>query len=146
MTPNPDSQKSIAIVVADFNDEITGRMLAQALEEAKKEGANVVKVVHAPGAFDIPLVAAELLGRGDVQAVVTLGAVIKGDTQHDDAVVQACTQALVRLSLHYKKPVSLGIIGPGATHAQASARSDEYARRAVRAALRLIDAAKEARE
>ena len=140
------SQKSIAIVVSDFNDEITGRMLAQALEEAKAAGAHVAKVVHVPGAFDMPLVVAELLERGDVQAVATLGAVIKGDTHHDDAVVQACAHALARSSIHYKKPVSLGIIGPGATHAQATARADEYARRAVRAALRLIDAAKEARE
>ncbi len=140
------SSKSIAIVVSDFNDDITGRMLAQALEEAKATGAHVVKMMHVPGAFDMPLIVAELLERGDVQAVVTLGAVIKGDTQHDDAVVQACTHALVRASLHYKKPVSLGIIGPGATHAQASARSDEYARRAVQAALKLIDAAKDARE
>lgn len=137
--------KSIAIVVSDFNDEITGRMLAQALEEAKKEGANVVKVMHVPGAFDIPLVTAELLERGDVQAVVTLGAVIKGETEHDELVVHECARALTRLGLQHKKPVSLGIIGPGATHAQASARSDEYARRAMRAAIKLIDAAKEAR-
>lgn len=143
---NSNSPKSIAIVVSDFNDEITGRMLAQALDEARAAGAVVVKTVHVPGAFDMPLIVAGLLEHGDVQAVVTLGAVIKGDTQHDDAVVQACTHALVRLSLQYKKPVSLGIIGPGATHAQASARSDEYARRAVRAAIKLIDAARDARE
>ena len=138
--------KSIAIVVADFNDEITGRMLAQAQEEAKKAGANVAKLIHVPGAYDLPLIAATLLEREDVDAVVALGAVIKGETSHDEVVVSTAAKQLSDLAIEFGKPVGMGIIGPHAAHAQAQARADGYAQRAVRAALRLIDAQREAQE
>lgn len=140
------SSKSIAIAVADFNDEITGRMLAQAQEEAKKAGARVVRVVHVPGAYDLPLIVAILLERDDVEAAVALGAVIKGETKHDEMVVSTCAKQLSDLSIEFGKPVGMGIIGPGASHAQAQARADGYARRAVKAALRLLDAQMEAGE
>ena len=145
MSNSPASNsKSIAIVVADFNDDITGRMLAQAESEAKKAGANIVKVVHVPGAYDLPLIVATLLEREDVEAVVALGAVVRGETDHDKVVVEVCAKQLSDLAIESNKPVGMGIIGPGATHAQAQARADDYARRAVQAALRLIDAQVEA--
>ncbi len=138
--------KSIAIVVADFNDEITARMLVQAQEEAKKADAKIVKTVHVPGTYDLPLVVATLLEREDVDAAVALGAVITGETKHDEIVVSTAAKQLSDLSIEFGKPVGMGIIGPGATHAQAQARADGYARRAVKAALRLIDAQQEAQD
>ncbi len=138
--------KSIAIIVADFNNEITGRMLAQAEEEAQKAGANVAKVAHVPGTYDMPLIVATLLEREDVDAAVALGAVIKGETGHDEVVVRVCAKQLSDLSIEFGKPVGMGIIGPGATHAHAQARADGYAKRAVQAALKLIDAQSGAQE
>lgn len=136
--------KSIAIVVSDFNDEITGRMLALAQAEAKALGAEIAKTVHVPGAYDIPLIAALLLEREDVDALVALGCVIKGETGHDELVAGVCARQLNDLSIEFAKPVGLGVIGPGATHAQAQTRADGYAKRAVKSALRLMDAQEEA--
>ncbi len=141
----PTSPKRIAIVVSDFNDEITGRMEAVALRTAKAAGAKVVKVVHVPGAFDIPIIAFALAGRKDVDAVACLGAVVKGETLHDELICRQCARALVKIMLKTGKPVALGVIGPGVTHSQAVSRADGYARRSVEAALRLIDAIKEAK-
>ncbi len=138
--------KSIAIAVSDFNEEITSRMLAQAQEEAKHSGTEVVKVVHVPGVYDLPLIVATLLEREDIDAAVALGAVIKGETNHDEVVVSTCAKQLSDLSIEFGKPAGMGIIGPGVTHAQAQARADGYARRAVQAALRLVDALAEAQE
>jgi 6,7-dimethyl-8-ribityllumazine synthase len=138
--------KRIALVVSDFNDEITSRMEAQALQAAKQAGAQVVKIIHVPGAFDIPIAAAALARRPDVDAVATLGAVIKGETKHDEIVVRECARSLSAISIRANKPVSLGVIGPGATHAQAQARADEYAQRSVNSVLLLISSLKEARK
>ena len=142
----PSKPKRIAIVVSDFNDEITGRMEAVALQAARRMGAKVAKVVHVPGAYDIPIMASALAGRKDIDAVACLGAVVKGETKHDELICHACAHALTRISLKTGKPVALGVIGPGVTHPQAVSRADGYARRAVEGAIRLLDALDEAKK
>jgi 6,7-dimethyl-8-ribityllumazine synthase len=110
------------------------------LEFAKRHAAfleaQVTTEVVVPGAFEIPLAAKKLLERGNVDAVVTLGAVIEGETQHDEIVMQQASRKLIDLSLEYGKPVALGISGPGMTRLQALERVNEFARRAVEAAVK----------
>jgi 6,7-dimethyl-8-ribityllumazine synthase len=125
----------LAFVVSKFNFDITYLMLQRALSHAELLGAEVKVVVKVPGAFEIPAAAAKLLKRDDVDAVVTLGAVIQGETKHDEVVAHQTARKLLDLSVQFGKPVSLGIIGPGATRAQAQERIDEYAKRAVEAAV-----------
>jgi 6,7-dimethyl-8-ribityllumazine synthase len=125
----------LAFVVSKFNFDITYLMLQRALSHAELLGAEVKVVVKVPGAFEIPAAAAKLLKRDDVDAVVTLGAVIQGETKHDEVVAHQTARKLLDLSVQFGKPVSLGIIGPGATRAQAHERVDEYAKRAVEAAV-----------
>lgn len=125
----------LAFVVSKFNFDITYLMLQRALSHAELLGAEVKVVVKVPGAFEIPAAAAKLLKRDDVDAVVTLGAVIQGETKHDEVVAHQTVRKLLDLSVQFGKPVSLGIIGPGATRAQAQERIDEYAKRAVEAAV-----------
>jgi 6,7-dimethyl-8-ribityllumazine synthase len=79
-----------------------------------------------------------LAKREDVEAVVTLGAVIEGETQHDEVVMQHATRKLMDVGLEYNKPVTLGISGPGATRLQALERVNDYARRAVEAAVKMV--------
>jgi len=98
--------------------------------------AQVVAEVLVPGVFEIPLAAKKLLGRQDVDAVVALGAVIEGETKHDEIVMQHASRKLIDLSLDYSKPVALGISGPGMTRLQAQERINEFARRAVEAAVK----------
>lgn len=132
----------MALVVSKFNSEITERMRKKALEAAKKEKADAV-VVEVPGAYDMPLVVKKLLMDKEVDAVVALGAVVKGDTAHDEIVAKDTARRLGDLALEFRKPVALGIIGHGAEWEDAEKRAEEYAERAVKAALHLVGTLRE---
>ncbi|MFP3215976.1 MAG: 6,7-dimethyl-8-ribityllumazine synthase [Vulcanisaeta sp.] len=127
----------LAIVVAEFNYDVTYLMLQKALDHAKFLGAEVTYVVKVPGTYDMPIVVNELLKKEDVDAVAAIGAVIQGETKHDEVVAHQTARKLMDLSVDYGKPVGMGIIGPGASRIQALERAEEYARRAVEAAVKL---------
>ena len=128
---------NLGIVVSEYNYDITMMMLERAKEHANFLGANVKYVVKAPGTFDIPIMVKKLLEKEDVHAVVTLGAVIEGETEHDEIVMQNAARKIEDLSVEYGKPVTLGISGPGESRLQAEARI-EKARDAVEAAVKLV--------
>lgn len=130
----------IAIVGSQFNLQITQPMMAEAISEAKKKGAEVVAAVEVPGAYEIPFAVSKLLARKDIDAVATVGAVIKGETKHDEVICQAIANQLLELSIRHGKPVGLGIAGPGMTKEQARARVKDYARRSIHAALHMLRA------
>lgn len=128
----------LAIVVSEFNYDITKMMLEKALDHAKFLGAEVKYVVHVPGVFDMPLFIKKLLEKEDVDAVVCIGAVVTGETKHDELIAHQTARKIVDLSLEYNKPVALGISGPGMTRDQAVRRIEEYSRRAVEAAVKMV--------
>ncbi|NOZ88403.1 MAG: 6,7-dimethyl-8-ribityllumazine synthase [Crenarchaeota archaeon] len=127
----------LGIVVAEFNHDVTYLMLQRALSHARFLGAEVAYVVKAPGVYDIPLLAEALLRKEEVDAVVALGAVITGATKHDEVIAHQTARKLMDLAEKYGKPVALGISGPGMNRMQALERVDDYARRAVEAAIKL---------
>jgi 6,7-dimethyl-8-ribityllumazine synthase len=127
----------LAFVVAEFNYDVTQFMLQKAIDHAKFLGAEVVYVVKVPGVYDIPTVLRDLVMKEEVDAVATLGAVIQGATKHDEVVAQQAARKILDISVESGKPVALGIIGPGANRMQALERVEEYARRAVEAAVKL---------
>lgn len=131
------SKVKIGIVASEFNYDITYAMVELAKEEASFLGAEVTHVVKVPGTFDIPLAVKRLLEKRDVAGVVTLGAVIEGETKHDEIVIQQAARKIVDLSIEYNKPVSLGIAGPGLSRLQAHERV-EYAKRAVEAVVKMV--------
>jgi 6,7-dimethyl-8-ribityllumazine synthase len=128
----------IAIVVSEFNREITFKMLERARNHADKLGAKVSYVLYVPGTFDMPLAVERLLIKKNVDAVVTLGAVIKGDTRHDDIVAENAARLMADLSLKHGKPVALGVTGPGMTVEQARERAELVPVRAVNAAVSMV--------
>ncbi len=128
----------LAIVVSEFNSEITLKMLERARSQAEKLGAKTGYVLYVPGTFDMPLAVERLLKKKNVDAVVTLGAVIKGDTRHDDIVAENAARLIADLSLKHGKPVALGITGPGMTIDQARERAQLVPVRAVNAAVNMI--------
>ncbi len=128
---------NIAIVVSEFNDEVTSKMLEIALEKAKFLKINVSHTFKVPGAFDMPVVVDALLKKKEIDAVVTLGAIIKGQTKHDELIAKVAAKTLSELSLKYQKPVSLGITGPGMSERQAHQRIRPVAERAVEAAQKI---------
>lgn len=100
-----------AIVVSRFNDFITGRLLEGAIDALKRHGASEkdITVVKTPGAYEIPLVCEKLAG-GAYNAVICLGAVIKGETPHFDFVAQETAKGIAAVSLKHKLPVAFGVI------------------------------------
>ena len=128
---------TVAIVVSEFNYDVTLLMLERAKEEVEFLGATLGPVLKAPGVWDIPLAAKALLGRDDVDALVALGAVIEGETQHDEVVMNQASRKLTDLSVEFGKPVGLGVSGPGETRLQAQDRI-ENAGNAVRAVVKMV--------
>jgi len=131
-----ENQMRIAFVVSEFNYDITMPMLEQAKQHAVFLGAEVAREVQVPGVFDMPLAIKKLCEREDVDAVVCLGAVIEGETEHDDIVIQHASRKIADLAVQYGKPVSLGITGPGMSRLQAEARITR-AKAAVEAVVKL---------
>jgi 6,7-dimethyl-8-ribityllumazine synthase len=127
----------VAIVASEFNYDVTLLMLERAKEEVDFLGASLGPVVKTPGVFDMPLAVKVLYGRTDVDAVVALGAVIEGETQHDEVVMNQATRKLTDLSVEFGKPLGLGISGPGETRLQAQDRI-ENAATAVRAVVKMV--------
>jgi 6,7-dimethyl-8-ribityllumazine synthase len=128
---------NIAIVVSEFNEEVTSRMLEVAKEKANLMKLKISYVSMVPGAYDMPIIVDSLLKKKDIDAVVTLGAIIKGQTKHDEVISHAAAKALTDLSLKYQKPVSLGITGPGMQERHAHARIRPVAERAIEAVVKI---------
>ena len=113
-------------------------MLQRAKAQARKVKATVKYVCYVPGSFDMPLIIQQLLKKKDVDAVVALGAVIKGETGHDVIVAENAARLIADLSLKHDKPVALGITGPDMTFEQALARTKVVPLRAVNAAVNMV--------
>jgi riboflavin synthase len=135
--PVKDEGIRIAIVVSRFNEDVTGRMRKKAVETAEAEGAEPL-VMEVPGAYDMPLVAKKALMDKGTHAVVALGAVVKGETAHDEVITKDAAKRLGDLSMEFNKPVTLGIIGHDASADAARQRAEEYAERSVRTAVELV--------
>ena len=100
------------IVVSRFNDFITQRLLDGALQGIEAHGGNTddVTVVWVPGAFEIPVAAQALAQRDHVDAVLALGAIIRGETPHFDYVASSVTEGVTRVALDASIPVGFGVL------------------------------------
>ena len=130
--------EKLGIVVAKFNHEITVEMSKTAQKRAKELGAKIIKIAEVPGSFEIPFAAKRLLENKNIDGVVTIGAIIKGGTDHDKVIAHSIAKKLLDLSCRYNKPVSLGVIGPNATWQQAKKRAKDYGKRAVDAVVEML--------
>jgi 6,7-dimethyl-8-ribityllumazine synthase len=135
----------IAIVGSEFNYDITTVMIERAREEIDFLGAELGPVVKTPGVYDMPIAVQALMGRKDVDAVVTLGAVIEGETNHDEVIMNQAARKLTDLSVEFSKPLGLGISGPGETRLQAQDRI-ENAAAAVRSVVKMVRRLREIRD
>jgi 6,7-dimethyl-8-ribityllumazine synthase len=105
-----------AIVVARFNDLVTGKLLSGCLDCLHRHGIDTsagsaqLDVAWVPGSFEIPLVAQKLAASGQYQVVITLGAVIRGDTPHFDVVVAEVSKGVAAVSRATGVPVIFGVL------------------------------------
>ena len=106
----------IAVVIARFNDLVTGKLLSGCLDCLSRHGvdtsadSNQLDVAWVPGSFELPLVAQKLAASGRYQVVVTLGAVIRGDTPHFDVVVAEASKGIASVSRDTGVPVIFGVL------------------------------------
>lgn len=124
----------LAVLTSRFNESITDAMRRAALDAAAELGCDVVVDERAPGVYDLPLLVDAALGRNHVDAAVALGAIVTGETGHDELIGHAAGQELTRIAVRRAKPVGLGVTGPRQTRGQAQARVARAAD-AVRAAV-----------
>ena len=104
--------RRIGIAVSRFNEDVTGKLLEGALDALRGAGVSEddIVVAHVPGAFELPLAADRLAARADLDAVLTLGAVIRGETDHYDYVCSATTDGLLRVNLDTSIPTAFGVL------------------------------------
>ena len=106
----------IAVVVARFNDLVTGKLLSGCLDCLARhgvdtsEGSSKLDVAWVPGAFELPIVTQALALSGQYQVLITLGAVIRGDTPHFDAVVAEASKGIASVSRETGVPVIFGVL------------------------------------
>ncbi len=129
---------AVGLVVAQFNSSVTTDMQAAAETAAAERGAEIVDVIEVPGAYDAPLAADRLARRDDIEAVAVIGAIVTGDTAHDQVIADAAAQGLTDVSLERDKPVTFGVSGPGMSGAEARERSEKGAE-AVNAAVDILE-------
>ncbi len=107
-----DCSGTYGIVVSTYNSNITNKLLDGALQTLKAAGVSSSDVVVArvPGAWELPLAAKLLAEQGKIVAVLTLGAVIRGETSHDQHINRAVSNALMELMTATGKPIAFGLL------------------------------------
>lgn len=102
----------IAVVAARFNGFVVDKLIAGAFEALRQQGVpdDEVTLVRVPGAFELPLAVQELAASGEYDAVVALGAVIRGETPHFDFVAGECARGLSQVALDTGVPVAFGVL------------------------------------
>jgi 6,7-dimethyl-8-ribityllumazine synthase len=99
----------IGIIVAKFNNEITEKMLFEAEKVLNEKGANY-EIERVPGAFEIPLIAQRMAKLKEYDALITLGCVIKGETDHYDMVCRACVDGISKVMLKHDLPIAFEVL------------------------------------
>ena len=136
--------RKIGIVVSKFNDFITQRLLDGCLKELRRLGVpekNII-VARVPGSLEIPVVALQFARKKAIDAVICLGAVIRGETLHFDLVARGAAQGIAQVSLVSGKPVVFGVLATDTVdqaRKRSDAKKDNKGRDAATTALEMID-------
>ncbi len=106
------SKGRYALLVSRWNSFVVESLKAGALDTLRRQGISddQITLYYAPGAFEMPLVAQRIAAKGDVDAIIALGAVIRGGTPHFEYVAGECTKGLSQVSLNTGVPVAFGVL------------------------------------
>jgi 6,7-dimethyl-8-ribityllumazine synthase len=118
------SSKKFAVIVAEWNEEITAALYEGVHDTLIKHGAqeaNIIKV-DVPGSYELSYGSQVYAAKEEIDAVIAIGCVIQGETKHNDYINNAVAQGLTAVSLKYSKPVIFGVLTPN-THQQAVDRA-----------------------
>ena len=129
----------VGVVAARFNARFVDRLLDGALQVLERHGVTEPTVVRVPGAFEIPLASRRLAGSQGIEAVIALGAVVRGETPHFDYVASACAKGVMRAGLDCRTPIIFGVLTTE-DDAQAAARTGgEHGNKGEEAALAALE-------
>ena len=109
------SNKRFAIVVSEWNDQVTDALFSGAMQTLLDQGADKRNIIRmdVPGSYELPLGAQWMAERSDVHAVICIGCVIQGETPHFDFICQAVAQGIKDVGLKFSKPVVFGVLTTG---------------------------------
>ena len=142
-TPHGDGRK-VAVAVSRFNEDVTQKLVDGALDALVRHGAALddIDVVWVPGAWELGVTVRRLLSMDRYDAVVALGAVIRGETPHFDYVAGECARSLQLASAEFETPVSLGVLTCNTTEQALARAGGDHGNKgwdAALAALEMID-------
>ena len=108
------SKKKFAIVVSEWNEEVTESLYQGAYETLISQGANKENIIKkmVPGSFELSMGAQWMAQKEEIDAVICLGCVIQGETRHFDFICDAVAHGITNVSLKYNKPVIFGVLTP----------------------------------
>ncbi|MEX2523940.1 MAG: 6,7-dimethyl-8-ribityllumazine synthase [Gammaproteobacteria bacterium] len=111
-TPEVIAESRVAIIAGRYNQDIVERLVIGCMETLLQKGLHEesISLVRVPGAFELPLLAKVLAKRNDIDAIIALGAVIKGDTAHFEYVSGECARGLSSVALECEKPIVFGVL------------------------------------
>ena len=134
----------IGIVVSRYNSHIVDRLLSACIAILVRAGIceKDIQVVHVPGAFEIPVAVQRLVLKAECEAVIALGAIIRGETPHFDFIARECSHGLAQIALNQDVPVIFGVLTVDNTEQAMDRSGDEESNKgaeAARAAVQMIN-------
>ena len=134
------SDKQFAIVVSEWNEQITSALFEGVTETLVKHGATADNIVrrNVPGSFELTLGAQWMAQKADIDAVICLGCVIQGETRHFDFICDAVAQGITNVGLKFNKPVIFGVLTPDNQQQALDRAGGKYGNKGVEAAITAI--------
>ena len=138
----------IGIIVSRYNSIITERLLEGALDALKRTGASLeqITVIRVPGSFEIPAIAQKVAKSGKMDALICLGAVIKGETSHNHYISAEVIKGLAQVSIATEIPIGLGIITADSLEQAIERAGSKQGNKGYEAAMSVIEMANLAKE
>lgn len=133
-------EKVLAVVVSEYNSQVTEALYRGAMETLVKEGVKKENIytIKVPGAFELCYAAQKMVQRPVVDAVICLGCIIQGETKHFDFIGNAVANGLMEVSLKYDKPVIFGVLTPNTLQQALERAGGIYGNKGVEAAITAI--------
>jgi len=130
----------VAIVVSEWNTEITGALLTAAVDTLKENGLTDEGIIirYVPGSFELPLGAKFLLDNAEPDAVICLGCVIQGETRHFDFICDSVANGIMTLGLEYNTPVIFGVLTPNDMQQAVDRAGGNHGNKGVEAAITAV--------
>ena len=131
---------TFAIIVSEWNEEVTEALYQAALETLVNHGAEKAKIIrkNVPGSFELSLAAQWMAQQEEVDSVICIGCVIQGETRHFDFICNAVAQGITHVSLKYNKPVIFGVLTPNTKKQALDRAGGKYGNKGDEAAITAI--------